>query len=112
MDIHHYMRVDCETAAHECGWRRVLCYLEATLVKAFVEAGHAWVHLKRGRPDMLLRRFDWYCGLDSGAMRQEQANSIARFVGFVFPVLVWYTLPGKSIVPTAEIGHDMVTSCR
>ena len=88
MDIHHYMFVDCKIAGHERGWRRVLCSLEATLVKAVVEAGHAWVHLKRGRPDMLLRRFDWYCGLDASAIQQEKAKANGRLAGFVFPFLV------------------------
>jgi hypothetical protein len=88
MDLFHYMVVDRETAGHESGLRRVVCSLEATLVKAHVEAGHAWVHLKRGRPDMLLHRFDWYCGQEPDAVQRGRVESLGRFVGFVLPLLL------------------------
>ena len=45
----HYMLYDTEVAGQIRGVRRLVCSLEATLVKAYVEVGHAWVHLKHGR---------------------------------------------------------------
>ena len=43
------MVVDTDVAGHVHGAKRLLCSLEATLAKAFVEVGHAWVHLKHGK---------------------------------------------------------------
>jgi hypothetical protein len=84
-DIHHYLFADTAIAADRQGLSRVLCSLDATLIKAYVEIGHAWVHLKRGRFDMLFRRFDWWCGLNQNAIEEERFKALIRFIFFIFP---------------------------
>ncbi len=52
---------------HPCQpWLRPLASAEASLIKAFSEAGRAWGQLERGQPWNLLRSFDWFCGVDPG----------------------------------------------
>ena len=61
---------------------RAAAAILSAVVKNVVDAGHTWFWIKRGRLDMMCRRFDWFCGLTDDVVHGERSK-------FAWRGLVW-----------------------
>ena len=93
MDLYHYHFIDqkiasCSTEG-ENRMCRILGSLQATYTKNVVEAGHLWIHLKRGKLFNIGKRFDWNCGTDDKAVKSEVSKARMRFsLIMTFPMAI------------------------
>ena len=93
MDLYHYHFIDStiasDSTSDKFGLCRILGSLQATFTKNVVEAGHLWIHLKRGKFFNVGRRFDWNCGTDEESVRSEIRKARLRFsLNMVIPFIV------------------------
>ena len=95
MDLHHYHFIDPNIASDSTDdvTSRMLGSLQATFTKNVVEAGHLWIHLKRGKIFNLGNRFDWNCGIDEKSIKSEIEKAGMRFALIMVLPLAWILYP-------------------
>jgi glycosyltransferase involved in cell wall biosynthesis len=70
------------------GVRKLAAALESCIVKNHLEVGHLVGHLKRGRVQNILKRFDWFAGLFAEAVPYEKSRALFRFSVWIVGVAV------------------------
>jgi hypothetical protein len=70
-------------STHLSPWMRMRACFYAAIVKNVVDVGHAVYFLRKGRLDMLCRRFDWFAAVSDGVIIGERQKFAIRFALWV-----------------------------
>ena len=60
--------------------RWILAVIESSFIRMFSEIGRVRGMIGRGEYSLLGRRFDWFAGTNSNAIKEERSNSVQRIV--------------------------------
>jgi hypothetical protein len=89
MDLARNMLFQERLKRHPCNiWcLRAYASVYATVTKFLSDTGRIAGHLHRGQPHLVCTRFDWFCGLETALVREEQHNGWMRMGVYMMAVL-------------------------